>query len=142
MEMQKEYKDGEPFYLNYQNIVHSKEMLAITRLLAADMMRNPYCVVGDFIKNMSEGDLQHFITEIDKPEDERNLEDMMLISEMLATGEGCDVSKTAEEFADRLSIFMNFLVCESLARKGLVKVHHHNMSFNDDMSQEIVVEKI
>ena len=69
-------------------------------------------------------------------------DDMILISEMLATGEGCDPSKTPDEFADRMRHMMTLMVIESLGRKGLVKVYRENMSFHPDMGSKIVVERI
>jgi len=35
-----------------------------------------------------------------------------------------------------------FLTIESLSRKGLVKVHHNNMSFHEDCMDKIIVEKL
>ena len=46
------------FHLDYQNILKNKETLAVTKLLATELMTNGYIVVGDFIKNLTDADLQ------------------------------------------------------------------------------------
>ena len=127
--------------LNYAEITKQKDLMAMTRLLAVDLMRDGYINVGNYIKDISDADLESLIEEMDR-EDSKQYDDILLISEMLATGEGCDASKTTEDFQDRMSHMMILLVCESLARKGLVKIHHKNMSFHSDMRDEIVAEKL
>ena len=129
------------YSLNYAEIVKQKDLMAMTRLLAGDLMRDGYVVVGDYIKEISDGDLETLIHAMDR-EDPQQYDYMILISEMLATGEGCDPCKTPDEFADRMNHLLILMVCESLARKGLVKVHHENMSFHPDMKDKMVVEKI
>jgi len=135
---------GGGYSLNYGEIAAHKELMAVTRLLAAEMMKNPYVVVGDFIKDLSDSDLQSLMKaeEEQEFEDLSNLQDLILMSEMLACGEGCEQSPTDTVFQDRTNHFITLLVIESLARKGLVRVYRENMSFHDDMRDKIVVEKI
>lgn len=129
---------GGGYSLNYGEIAAHKELMAVTRLLAAEMMKTPYVVVGDFIKDLSDSDLKALM----KAEEEQEFEDLILMSEMLACGEGCEQSSTDTVFQDRTNYFITLLVIESLARKGLVRVYRENMSFHDDMRDKIVVEKI
>lgn len=129
---------GGGYSLNYGEIVNHKGLMAVTRLLAQQLMDNPYLVVGDYIKELSDSDLKALM----QAEDNEEYEDLILMSEMLATGEGCDQSATDEIFKERTNHLITLLVIESLARKGLVRVYHENMSFNEDMGDKIVVEKI
>jgi hypothetical protein len=69
-------------------------------------------------------------------------EDIILMSEMLACGEGCEQAPTDKIFQLRAQHLITLLVIESLGRKGLVRVFHENMSFHEDMKEKIVVEKI
>lgn len=133
--------DGGGYSLNYEEIAKSKDVMAMTRLLATDLMRDGYIKVGDFIKDISDADLQTIVQQMDR-EGEHQYDDLILVAEMLATGEGCEPSESTEMFGRRMEQLMTLLVCESLARKGLVKVHHENMSFHDDMKDKFVVEKI
>lgn len=133
--------DGNGYTLNYEMITKSKECLAITRLLAADLIRDGYINVGEYVQSLSDSDLETLVQLMER-EDDAQYEDFILISEMLATGEGCDASKGLEDFGDRMNQLVTLLVCESLGRKGLVKVYHENMSFHPDMAEKIVVEKI
>lgn len=133
--------NADGYMLNYDMITKSKDSLAITRLLAADLIRDGYINVGEYIENISDADLQTLIQLMER-EDDQQYEDLILISEMLATGEGCDASKSLDDFSARMNQFVSLLVCESLGRKGLVKLHRENMSFHPDMAQKIIVERI
>lgn len=130
-----------PYVLNYAEIVKSKDMMAITRMLASDLMHNPYLVVGDWIKSISDAELEAIVKEMDRPDD-RQYENLLLISAMLSSGEGCAPCASEDDFTMRMNQLVSFLVCESLARKGLVKVYHENMSFHEDMQEKIIVERL
>ena len=129
---------GGGYSLNYPEIVKQKDVMAVTKLLAHQLMENPYIVVGDFIKEMSDTDL-HSLQEAIEQE---HFEDIILMAEMLATGEGCDQSENFDAFTDRANILTTFLTIESLGRKGLVKVHHDKISFHEDARKNVVVERI
>jgi len=129
---------GGGYSLNYAEIANHKELMAVTRMLAKQMTENPYLVVGEYIKELSDSDLKSLMV----AEENGNFEDLILLSEMLATGEGCDQAPTDETFKERTNHLITLLVIESLGRKGLVRVYHENMSFNEDMGDKIVVEKI
>jgi hypothetical protein len=104
-------------------------------------METGYIVVGDFLKNMSDADLQALTDNME--DDARNqYQDLILVSEMLATGEGCEPSQNDGQFEDRAQQFVTLLILESLHRKGMVKLYHENISFNEDMGDKIIVEKI
>lgn len=133
--------DASGYTLNYEQIVKDKNSMAITRLLAADLMRDGYVNVGDFIGRMSDTDLQNIVQAMDRSDD-MQYNDLILISEMLATGEGCDASQNLDDFNDRMNHLVTLLICESLGRKGMVKLYHENFSFHPDMMEKIIVEKI
>lgn len=134
----------ENFTLDLQAISKSATLMSITKMLALRLLENPYMNVGDYLQSISNGDLDVFILKIDQiPEAEGNdLEDLMLIADMLATGEGLDQSQTVEGFHDRLNRLVNLVLLESLKRKGLVKLYYENMSFGEDMEDKQIAEKI
>jgi len=136
-----EFNEEETFHINYQKVIDEKSMLSITRLLASEMSKNPYTSVGDYLKNMSDADLHLLNSIIEYGEHHQNFEDIMLISEMLATGEGLERGNLSA-IHQRTNQFLMFITCESLFRKGLIKLHRENMSFGDDMSHLIVAEKL
>lgn len=129
------------YSLNYELITKQKDLMAVTRLLAADLQRDGYIKVGDFMKDLADSDLETIVQEMER-NDDKQYDDLILIAEMLATGEGCDPSKTPSDFGDRMRQLMTLLVIESLGRKGLVKVYRENMSFHPDMQDKTVVEKL
>jgi len=130
------------FVVNCAEVVKSKECLAVTRLLAADLLKNPYLTVGDFLKNVSDTDLQTLVLASEPDEnDEVQLDDIMLISMMLMQAEGLPPIQVDEEGQQIIQKMIMFLVCESLYRKGLVNIFRKNMSFGDEMNDKVIVEK-
>lgn len=139
-----EYEDGEGgFIVNCENVAKSKSCLAVTRLLAADLMRNPYMTTGDFLREISDSDLQALIkgAEVDD-NGEFALDDLLLIAMLLRQAEGLPPMQMDEECRHSLGQLIMFLATESLARKGLVKIYRENMSFGEDMGDKVIVEKI
>ena len=136
-----ELNSGGEMSINYAEVTKSKDLLAVTRLLAADLIARPYMPVGDYMKSLSDSDLQMLV---DLSEDDSNprYEDLILMSEMLAAAEGLPGTFDLEDVQKRIQIFVALLVVESLGRKGLVKVHRENYSFGDDMATKPIVEKL
>ena len=145
---------GEQFDINYDNIITNKECLSITRILAADLQANPYCTVGQFLKNLNDVDLaelndivncnfKHDLDDIDEEEHETDprMADIVLLAEMLSRGEDI-VSKSDEELLAKVNQFMIFISIESLRRKGMVEAYHSNMTFGDDGDERIVVKRL
>jgi hypothetical protein len=134
---------GDGFTVNCAEVVKSKESLAVTRLLAADLLAKPYLAVGDWIKNVSDSDLSVLVDGSEPDEnDEYKLEDLMLIVMMLRQAEGLPPINTDEGFREGCGQLVTFLVMESLARKKLVRIFYENMSFGDDMKDKVIVEKL
>ena len=139
--MEFEFDDSEKFTLVYENIIKAKDLMPITRALALDLSNTGYISVGDFLRDMNDNDLVNLLA-ISEDEERDEYSQILLISEMLATGEGLSTSDNSEEFANRMTQLVMFLAIESLHRKGLVKVYRENMSFGEDMANKIIVEKL
>jgi hypothetical protein len=141
MGMSFEFDDDEgEFSINYEKVLHQETFLPVTRLLAADLIKNQYMSIGDFIKSLNDNSLEE-LNEISADENHPNFEEMILISEMLSAAEGTNMGGTPEVH-QRLNMFITWLIFESLKRKGLVKIYYENISFGEDMGDKIVVEKI
>lgn len=125
------------YSVNLQEVTKYKGILAITRLLATQLLENPYLVVGDFIRDLSDEDLKALNEKIDKEE----YEDAILIANMLVMGEGLETGDF-DDYQKHTNVLAGFLAIESLARHKLVKVYHENMSFGDDVGDKIIVERI
>jgi hypothetical protein len=131
--------DNTPLQLNFDKIATHKEFLSVTRMLAIDIMKNPYLTPATFLKALSNEELQTLMEISDDDEHER-MDEIMLISEMLATAEGLHPA-TLEIATERVNQFCIFLVLESLSRKELVNVKYENMSFGEDYKDAIIAEK-
>ena len=130
-----------PFNIVYDKVMKEKDFLPLTRTLAMDLSEAGYMRPGDFLKSLTDTDVDALLKIADNEENPR-LEEILLISEMLATGEGLEQSQDADEVTSRMNAFCGFLAIEGLRRKGLVKVYHENISFGEEYGNKIIVEKL
>ena len=132
-------EEGE-FGINYEKVLYEERFLPVTRLLAANLIKNQYMPIGNFIQSLKNDTLQE-LNDISEDEHHKKFDEIVLLSEMLAAAEGTNIGGLSSAH-QRVNIFITWLVFESLKRKGLVKIHYENISFGDDMGDKIVVEKI
>ena len=131
------------YHVELSKVAGSKDMLAMTRLLAAELMVNPYKTVGEFFTEISDTDLQMLIDIIETHGTSVHAGDLLLMSQMLNSAEGLGTKfDDYDGITKRMNAFGMFAIITSLDRKGLVKVHYENMSFGEDMGSKIVVERI
>ena len=127
------------YTIEYEKVASDKSILAITRITANDIMKNPYMTLGQFFKNISDRDLAVLLAEVEHVD--HCTKDTILLTEMLCRAEGV-ISESAGEIASRVGYFSMMITCVSLARKGLVRVYYENMSFGDEEGDKLVVEKL
>lgn len=139
--MENDFDDPNVQYtVNLDKVVDGKDMLAVTRLLAAQLQSNPYTTVGDFLKGLSDNDL-YALNEVAESEEEEHFAEIILIAEMLAVGEGV-YERSLEAVTERLNYMRMLLTIESLHRKKMIVAVHENMSFGEDAKHKIVAKKI
>jgi hypothetical protein len=130
-----------PFEINYDLILNNDGMMSITQDCVRAIRKNAYLTPGEFLQSVMNSDLQEAL-EVADDEEHDNYGDFMLLAEMLARAEGLDAAQDFEEMRHRMSLVVSFIVVESLHRKKMVKVYHDRMSFGDDMSKAVIVEKL
>lgn len=131
--------DPQEYTVNYHNIANHKDLSNVTRVLAMDLINNPYLVVGDFFKNLSNGSLDELV-EITNRDDDDAISETLLLSEMLSRAEG--VENDLEDMGTNIGTMRMFVAGTSLARKGLVRVHYENMTFGREIEEKVLFEKI
>ena len=132
--------------IRFDKVSEDKSFLPVTRLLAIDIIKNPYLAVGDFMREISDQDIE-LLLDIADDEDNCHFEELVLIPEMLAAAEGipneyADEKEMIATARARVAIFITYLTIESLARKDLIIIHRENMSFGDDAGDRVVAEKL
>jgi hypothetical protein len=142
MDTDKDFDDGN-WMLNYPKIAESTNFAPVVRMLAIDLQKCPYLSVGDFLKNMSDIGLNELMElSGDKAEmDEKTLEQMMILTLMLSRAEGSE-DFNMDETGRQVGVLRMLITCESLARKGLIRVFHENMTLGTDMGDKPVAEKL
>jgi hypothetical protein len=140
--------EHERYRLNLENIAKETKFLAVTRFLASRLLGNPYMSVEEFLTALTPDDLsllldvcEHAMSlDEDEEHEVTRIDELVLISNMLALGEGLDNADldTAMNRTNQLSVF---LTLESLKRKGLAKLYYENMSFGEDFNDKVIAEK-
>jgi len=133
--------EDESFLINYSAICDDNNLLPLTRRLAASVQKSMYFPTSDFIKNISDDELSDLIHIFEVGDDHTNFSDLMLISGMLSLAEG-SYCASIDDFSRATNMFGLFLRCESLYRKGLIKIYYENMSFGDDMMDKVIAENL
>lgn len=141
-----EFDPDETYSINVQQVIDNTTLLPITRDLAKRISKECYLTVGDYITRMDDIELNYLIELIPTDDNMATLTDesseLMLISELLALGEGLP-SANAEDIMARTSFFTRLLVFESLYRKGIINAYHENWTLDLDINNNsVLVEAI
>ena len=138
-----EFNEDGTFSVNLDNIINSRDTLAITKLTAMEAKHEGYLTVGNYLQKLSDIDLHELldIAESAKDENDDRVGELLLIAEILAAGEGLEPAELIE-ITDRMNAFIMLLNIESLHRKKLIKAIHQNMSLGADAGDRIIAEKI
>ena len=137
----KKEKTSREFYVQLPDVLAKKQYSASTRLLAANLMDNPYLTVGNYLTKLSQPELDHLCDLSEVPDDDPKLQELIIITLMLLQAEGTAVT-SEDEVIDHLVTFKMMIAGASIGRKGYIKVNYENLSFNDDAGDLVVFEKL
>ena len=147
-----DYEDMQPggnFVINFVKVAEATYYSAVTRMTAQRMMKNPYLSLEEFFKGLSDEDVYKLSDMAELVGDHslqdttrygKVVEELLLLSDMLARAEGIDTNGDMEVMRKNVNNFIIFISCVSLERKGFVDVSYKALSFGDDidMSQKMV----
>ena len=128
-----------PFEINYEKILNTNSILPMVRLLAADLMKNPYMTIGAYLQRARNEDLQLILEASEDEEDER-LSDILLMAEMLAKAEGVETD-SIEDVYKHLNSFITLAAVASLERKGLILADYDVMSFGEEYAHSTIAKR-
>ena len=128
-----------PLEINYENILNAKDLLPMVRLLAADLMANPYMTLGAYFQTAKDTDLE-LIMEASEDEEDERLSDVLLMAEMLAKAEGVE-TEDIDDVHNHLNAFITLAAVTSLDRKNLVDANYDVMSFGEEFAQHIIAKR-
>lgn len=141
---------SEEFKVSYSNVINREDGNNVTKKLANQIMKYTYVNVGNFIRSISDQDLNHLILIGEKckkegiltDKDKNDMKEFLLIAFMLKDGEGVCAPVTLESsqwFMNRLFVFLSL---EQLSRHRLVKINYDNMSFDTDVDEKTICYRI
>ncbi len=137
MSKQEDFDDMENWSIQLDKIIASRSFTSIVKQLAVELKSNPYKTVGSFFDTLSNYDLDILMEKLDNDD----LEEILLITELLARAEGAG-SSDLDHIARNVNVMSVMIAGEALARKGLVEAFHSNMSFGEDSSDKPIFKKI
>ena len=128
-----------PMEINYERVLKSNNILPMVRLLAADLMKNPYMTIGTYLQKARDSDLQLILEASEDEEDER-LSDILLMAEMLAKAEGVE-TECIEDVYKHLNSLITLAAVASLERKKLILADYDVMSFGEEFAHHTIAKR-
>ena len=128
-----------PMEINYERVLKTNSILPMVRLLAADLMNNPYMTIGAYLQRARDEDLQLILEASEDEEDER-LSDILLMAEMLAKAEGVETD-SIEDVYKHLNCIITLAAVASLERKGLILADYDVMSFGEEFAHHTIAKR-
>lgn len=124
--------------MNVGEIIKNKSLPAVVRLFFVGLKDNPYVVVGEFLKDLTDADLKVLCNFIDtihesskEPAEKQEYATFVLLtlSMGLAMAEGVTSVNSNETAIGTLKSLGTFITLESLYRKGLIEFNRDAASF-------------
>lgn len=108
------------FCLDLHSMVNSQEFLPFVKQAAQAVMDKGHYPISHWMEKLTDEEVTFFINYLIKPPSisEATCHQIMSLLEILAIGEGIDISSSPEEMHDRLAIFGTMIVMENLYRTG------------------------
>ena len=116
-------KQPKYYYVQLPDVLAKKQFSNHTRLLAANLMDNPYMSVGNYLTNLSDVDLDYMSGLTEVVDTDPKLQELIIITLMLLQAEGTIVT-CEDDVIDHLSSFKMMIAGAALGRKGLIKVNY------------------
>jgi hypothetical protein len=133
----------ELFTVNYDKVLSDPSISALTKLTAMELKTQQYLTLAEFIQGLSESDLEGLVQSFDKLSDDRVINDVIILAEIVASGEGDSIFNNDEnERMSNLCYFVNVVTCESLKRKGLITIDYKNVTFDPAYKDKIFAKVV
>lgn len=137
------------YSVDLQMVSERENYSSCTRLLASNLINNPYITPGQFITELSNYELDWLIETTEKLtieneglyDDDEDVDELIIITLMLSQAEGVSVIDESQLF-DHIKLMTLMLVGTKLGRDGVVKLFPEKFSFGQDMRDEIIFEPI
>jgi SNF family Na+-dependent transporter len=134
--------------LNIDKCIQDKTRPAIVRQMFADIQLYGYLNIGKFFEEMADADLQVLMDMAERLTDateeemiqSRDAETMMLFGIGLAVADGLTISD--EQGASAFNLAVMFITLESLSRKGLIRAHRENWTFDPTSTATVATSNL
>lgn len=137
------YQGDGDYTVNFQEVVKDKRFSHITRLLAADLINNPYITPGDFFKELTSSEIDVLLPKADlvfEGGEGDELDEMIILAMMLSQAEGIPI-ESEEQILETVKLVAIMIHGVSLGKKDIVEVEYDLLSFGDEMQDHIVFRR-
>lgn len=135
-------KESDLTRVNYERVLSSPQTSALAKLTVMKLQKQQYLTLAEFMKGLSDTDLQALVQQFDKLDNVYILQDIVLLAEIVAGGEG-DSTFDVDDIelrTDNLRYFISMVTCESLQRKGFVDIDYTKVTFDPAYRNKEVVK--
>lgn len=137
------------YCVDLDKVSNNDSYSSCTKLLASNLINNPYLTPGEFITSLSNYELEWLLESVEKLKEENeglydedeDVDELILITLMLSQAEGIEVIDEDQLF-NSVKMFAIMLIGTQLSREGLVKLYPEKFSFGEDMQEEVIFERI
>jgi len=132
-----DYDENAEYHVQYESVASNSNFFPLTRLLAMQIMANPYITVGKFFEQLSDEDVYYLQQCVEDGADEIDGEphdttrNLVIMTLMLAQAEGGPAANLDEIMAKTQS-FKILCIIEALGRQGLAVPVRENYSLHED----------
>lgn len=125
--------------INFDKVLDAPDFSALTKAAIRKLKKQQYFSIAEFVQWIATPDLEDLVWRFERMiDDEDVLQDILILSECLASGEGFSITDS-DEAHKNLNYFMTVVTCESLKRRGLVEMFYNKISLDNMMGEEMFV---
>lgn len=129
--------------LNYDKIIQDQSTPQVIKALAALILKQSYLTVGQWLKTVSNLDLQHLI-QLGEMMEQGNQEATtvyFLATALFTSSEGFDLEEDELVIGNRMKYLVCVIAMEHMHRLGLIELIHDRVSIGSD-SEDLTIATV
>jgi hypothetical protein len=128
------------FGLDLHRVIDNPEFLPFVSDAAKQLMAKGHYPISHWMENRTDEEITFFINFLIKPTalSEASCHQLMMLLEILAVGEGIELSSCVEEMHERMALFSTMLLMENLYRTGhkVAKPNYKYMTLSEEFNPQ------
>lgn len=134
------HDDLSDYCVNLEVLATADKVEPSIRKLAATLLKQQYMTVGQWLESLSDSEIDEVRAFAYTDSPRYNAEQMILLTLVLATGEGCPVENVSD-LRKATGLTQLFVAAAVLGRRDELIVFYQNMSYGDDAGDALIVQR-